>query len=494
MQFLRGSLLRSLFAGSAILLKLLQVQSKVLAPMVDPRDPALVIPGQYIIVLGSENGAEGEGDNGNGDGDKDEEGYDSARRQTLSDHSVWLTALLSESTCDSQVQHTFDVEGLHGYSGRFSEQVIEQIRSRPEVKYVEPDQVVYALDMLGGRSRRVMLNRVLNLLKASRTKRDRQPNRKHKPEQIRSIRRIKNQRGAPWGLSRVSHAQLPFELDKYHYPRKAGKGVDVYVIDTGINVPHADFEGRAQWGVTIPEGDIDIDGNGHGTHCAGIIASRTYGIAKKAHVIAVKVLRTNGFGTNGDVIKGVEWTVKAARRGTAKGRRSVANMSLGGGRSLTLESAVNRAVKAGVHFAVAAGNDNEDACDYSPAAAAGPITVGATTNKDQMAFFSNHGPCVDIFAPGLDITSTWIGHRRAINTISGTSMASPHVAGVLALYLSERDYDPKTLKQIIVRDANEGLIEELPQETVNRLLCTRHLLESLEADLTSRPIPKALQI
>ena len=133
-----------------------------------------------------------------------------------------------------------------------------------------------------------------------------------------------------------------------------------------------------------------------------------------------------------------------------------------------------------MHFAVAAGNDSEDACNYSPAAASGPITVGASNKRDQMTFFSNYGPCVDIFAPGMDITSTWIGSRKAVNTISGTSMASPHVAGVLALYLGEAKYDTKTLKKIIVGDATSGVLESIPEDTVNSLLCTDHLLTTIK--------------
>ena len=142
--------------------------------------------------------------------------------------------------------------------------------------------------------------------------------------------------------------------------------------------------------------------------------------------------------------------------------KSVANMSLGGARSLALETVVNRAVREGIHFAVAAGNDNEDACEYSPAAASLPITVGASTIDDSMAPFSNHGKCVDIFAPGLDIKSTWIGSKEATNVISGTSMASPHVAGVMALYLAERDLEPSELKKMIMEDAGRNSLFHLP--------------------------------
>ena len=234
---------------------------------------------------------------------------------------------------------------------------------------------------------------------------------------------------------------------KYLYDDQGGQGVDVYVIDTGINIQHLEFQGRASWGNTIPD-DVDEDNNGHGTHCAGTIGSRKYGVAKKANLIAVKVLGSNGSGTMSDVVGGVVW---AARQATAKAiaaaneraltgktehKGSVANMSLGGGKSPSLDLAVNRAVDTGLHFAVAAGNDNSDACNYSPAAAEKAITVGASTLADERAYFSNWGKCVDVFGPGLNILSTWIGSSSATNTISGTSMASPHTAGLLAYFLS----------------------------------------------------------
>ena len=213
-------------------------------------------------------------------------------------------------------------------------------------------------------------------------------------------------------------------------------------------VDHSEFEGRARWGKTIPQNDEDIDGNGHGTHCAGSIASRKYGVAKAATITAVKVLGTNGSGTMSDVVAGVVWAAtdavkaKAAAEaevkatGKTKYKGSVANMSLGGGKSQALDDTVNKAVKAGLHFAVAAGNDNRDACDYSPASAELAVTVGASTITDERAYFSNHGKCVDVFAPGLNILSTWNSGPDSTNTISGTSMASPHTAGLLAYLLS----------------------------------------------------------
>lgn len=202
---------------------------------------------------------------------------------------------------------------------------------------------------------------------------------------------------------------------KYLFDKHGGEGVDVYVIDTGINTEHVEFEGRASWGKTVPKNDVDEDGNGHGTHCAGTIASAKYGVAKAANVIAVKVLGSNGSGSMSDVVAGVDFASNAAKAkadaakkefaatGKTSHKGSVANMSLGGGKSRALDQAVNAAVDDGLHFAVAAGNDNRDACNYSPAAAENAVTVGASTISDERAYFSNWGKCVDVFAPGTSL-------------------------------------------------------------------------------------------
>lgn len=297
------------------------------------------------------------------------------------------------------------------------------------------------------------------------------------------------EKAAPWGLARISHRDtLGFStFNKYLYAAEGGEGVDAYVIDTGTNTDHVDFEGRAKWGKTIPKGDADIDGNGHGTHCSGTIAGKKYGVAKKANVYAVKVLRSNGSGTMADVVAGVEWAanahiaqVKAAKDGKRKGfKGSVANMSLGGGKTKALDDTVDAAVAAGIHFAVAAGNDNADACNYSPAAAQNAVTVGASGIDDSRAYFSNYGACTDIFAPGLSILSTWIGSKYATNTISGTSMASPHIAGLLAYYLSlqpaeDSEYSlatitPAKLKKNLLSIATEGTLTDIPSKTPNLL-------------------------
>jgi subtilisin family serine protease len=211
-----------------------------------------------------------------------------------------------------------------------------------------------------------------------------------------------------------------------------GAGVDAYIVDTGILSTHTDFSGRMGVGYSaINDGNGTNDCNGHGTHVAGTTAGTTYGIAKSATLIPVRVLDCLGSGTNSGVIAGLDWIISHHTAGTP----AVANMSLGGGASAALDLAVQNVINDGVVMAVAAGNDGLNACNYSPARAANAITVGSTTTTDARSSFSNIGTCVDIFAPGSSITSAWIGSTTAINTISGTSMASPHVAGVAAVLM-----------------------------------------------------------
>jgi len=237
-----------------------------------------------------------------------------------------------------------------------------------------------------------------------------------------------------WGLTRISERRMSLD-GFYSYPTTAGSGVTAYIIDTGIYVSHSDFEGRATFGWKADSSWSNTDGNGHGTHVTGTVIGRTYGVAKKAVAIAVKVLGDDGSGTNSGVLAGVDWVISQY----TKSKPSVINMSLGGGKSTILDNAVNGAVDAGIVVAVAAGNNNGNACSGSPSGASKVLGVGATdigvSSTDVRSYFSNYGSCVNIFAPGSDITSSWIGGVNAKNTISGTSMASPHVAGAAALLL-----------------------------------------------------------
>ncbi|TIC01775.1 hypothetical protein E3Q17_01655 [Wallemia mellicola] len=349
-------------------------------------------------------------------------------------HHTFTRNTLKKRSGGGRFGHVYNLDNegdsiFNGYSVHdVDEDVIDMIRARPEVAHIERDSIVTTQETYHG------LDDVVDALDVDDTI---------------------TQKNAPWGLARISHHD-PLSLstfNKYVYDPHGGEGVNVYVVDTGINTKHVEFEGRAFWGKTIPLNDVDEDGNGHGSHCAGTIASRKYGVAKKAHVYAVKVLGSNGSGTMSDVVSGVLWAAEDAKRkqkaaaeelrttGKTSHKGSVANMSLGGGKSPSLDRAVNKAVESGLSFAVAAGNDDRDACDYSPASAEKAVTVGASTLWDERAYFSNVGECVDIFAPGLNILSTWNSGPHSINTISGTSMASPHTAGALAYLLSLHSHE-----------------------------------------------------
>jgi subtilisin family serine protease len=233
-----------------------------------------------------------------------------------------------------------------------------------------------------------------------------------------------------WGLDRIDQKSLPLN-SSFTFASK-GLGVDAYIVDTGINATHTEFTGRLISGYSaISDGRGTGDCNGHGTHVAGTTAGTAYGVAKAATLIPVRVLDCAGSGTTTGVIAGLDWIVQHH----VAGKPAVANMSLGGGASSALDTAVQNVINDGVVMAVAAGNSNTNACNSSPARAVNAITVGATTSTDARASYSNFGTCLDIFAPGSSITSAWINSTTATNTISGTSMATPHVAGVIAVLL-----------------------------------------------------------
>jgi subtilisin family serine protease len=235
-----------------------------------------------------------------------------------------------------------------------------------------------------------------------------------------------------WGLDRIDQRALP--LDSSFTFLGDGTGVDLWVIDTGIRETHVDFNGRASRDFdSVGDGQNGNDCRGHGTHVSGTAAGDAHGVAKNARIHAVRVLDCNGSGTFSGVVAGVDFvTGQAETHPAAPNPPFVANMSLGGGSNTSLDAAVNNSVAAGVFYAVAAGNENTDACTRSPAGAADAATVGATTINDDRSSFSNFGTCVDLFGPGSSITSAWFTSDTATATISGTSMASPHVAGVAA--------------------------------------------------------------
>jgi aqualysin 1 len=237
------------------------------------------------------------------------------------------------------------------------------------------------------------------------------------------------QPNAPWGLDRIDQQALPLS-GTYSYTA-IGAEVSAYVIDTGIRFSHADFGNRAISGFDVIDGGSADDCNGHGTHVASTIGGSTYGVAKGATLIGVRVLNCNGSGATSGVIAGIDWAVGHHQAG----QPAVANLSLGGGASTAVDQAIGRLIADGVSVSVAAGNSSANACNTSPARVPAAITVAASTSSDALASFSNRGPCVDVIAPGQAITAAWSTGNTATNTISGTSMATPHVAGAAAKYL-----------------------------------------------------------
>ncbi|MFF7199606.1 S8 family peptidase [Streptomyces sp. NPDC008141] len=268
-----------------------------------------------------------------------------------------------------------------------------------------------------------------------------------------------------WGLDRVDQADTAGD-NKFTYPDSAGEGVTAYVIDTGVRVTHKDFEGRATSGFDAIDNDDNADdGNGHGTHVAGTIAGASHGVAKKAKIVAVRVLDDNGSGTTEQVVAGIDWVTK-----NHKGP-SVANMSLGGGADEALDEAVRKAVAAGVTFAVAAGNESSDAGQGSPSRVTEAITVASSTKEDAQSEFSNFGKVVDIYAPGSDITSAWNDSDEGTKTISGTSMATPHVVGAAAVYLAgHQDATPEQVAKALTDGATADKISNPSAGTPNKLL------------------------
>ncbi|MEV6963118.1 S8 family serine peptidase [Streptomyces sp. NPDC051207] len=268
-----------------------------------------------------------------------------------------------------------------------------------------------------------------------------------------------------WGLDRIDQRSLPLN-SSYTYPDTAGQGVTAYIIDTGVRITHSDFGGRASYGYDAVDNDNTAqDGNGHGTHVAGTVAGNAYGVAKKARIVGVRVLNNSGSGTTAGVVAGIDWVARNAVK------PAVANMSLGGGADSTLDAAVRNATASGVTFAVAAGNENVDASTRSPARVAEAITVGATTSSDARASYSNYGSILDLFAPGSSITSAWHTSDTATNTISGTSMATPHVAGAAALHLAAHPTaTPAQVSSALTSAATTGVVTNPGTGSPNRLL------------------------
>ncbi|KAI1641823.1 subtilisin-like protein [Daldinia loculata] len=318
----------------------------------------------------------------------------------------------------SDADFVYNTNKFKGFASSLSEEELEALKNNADVDYIEQDAIV--------------------TIKAT-------------------------QENADWGLARLSSSEPGSTT--YTYDDSAGEGTCAYVIDTGIEVDHEEFEGRAQFLNNFADDD-NTDGNGHGTHVAGTIGSKTYGVAKKTSLFAVKVLDASGSGTNSGVIAGMDFVAKdAAGQSCPKG--VVVNMSLGGSSSSAVNEAAASIVDAGLFLAVAAGNEATDASSSSPASEETACTVGATTKDDELAEYSNFGSLVDILAPGTDIESTWIG--GATNVISGTSMASPHIAGLGAYYLGLGASPVDSLCDYIAKSALSDAISGVPSDTANLL-------------------------
>ncbi|KAI1313610.1 subtilisin-like protease PR1K [Xylaria venustula] len=319
----------------------------------------------------------------------------------------------------NKVDYTYNSHKFSGFAVSMTAEEVEALQNMPDVDYIEHDAIVRA---------------------------------------------YATQSNADWGLARLSNTSP--DSSTYTYDDSAGEGVCAYVVDTGIDVTHPDFEGRATFASNQVDND-NTDGNGHGTHVAGTIGSKTYGVAKKVNLYAVKVLGADGSGTNAGVIAGMDYVVSdAPSRDCPKG--VVVNLSLGGGVSSSVNDAAANVVSAGNFLAVAAGNEAQDASNSSPASEPSVCTVGATDNTDTLSYFSNFGSLVDVLAPGSDIESTWPGGQT--NTISGTSMASPHVAGIGAYFLGLGASSVEDLCSYIASQAQTGAINSVPNDTINAII------------------------
>jgi len=379
-----------------------------IAPLLHADGPE-VINGSYIVIL--------------------KDGLNITHRNA---HIAALRADIAAAHDRSEIGWLYKIHQLIGFSATLTPAMLKRELSHAEVKYVECDQVVHLVD----------------------------------EPVLRAPADTITQTGATWGLDRIDQRNLPLD-GLYVYDVEAGSGVDVYVIDTGILTTHVDFGGRATFAFSSITNEANTDLNGHGTHCAGTIGGTVYGVAKAVNLYTVKVLSAGGSGTTVGVVAGVDYVTN----NRSQARPSIGSMSLGGGASTVMDQAVVNSIASGVHYSIAAGNNNGNACNYSPARVATAVTVGATERTDARASYSNFGTCVSIFAPGSGITSDWIGSNTATNTISGTSMATPHVAGVLALHLSLSPTDnPAAAKAWITATGTSGLVTNPGTGSPNILL------------------------
>ncbi|KAG0208053.1 subtilisin-like serine protease [Mortierella sp. GBA30] len=417
----------------------------------------------------------------------------------------------------NQVDHEYDFGTWKGYAGQFSSEFVKELQSHDEVEYVEEDRLMWAwgvddahrqhdvdydeekhdgseqaltgIDQTG-------IDQALNAAQDPSY----MPPASNEPAESSDFgaSAIINGRNVPvqyyslkapsWGLTRISERENDLQRD-YSYMSSAGDGVDVYIIDSGVYAEHSDFGGRAFNLVNFVPDEGDTDNCGHGTHVAGIVAGRRYGVAKAARIQAIKVLDSEGQGSTSQVMAGINYMIKHASRNP--NQRKVINMSLGGQFSRPVNEAVHTAVtQYGLPFFVAAGNTGDDACQYSPAGVAEAFAVGGSDRYDRVGWYSCVGSCVSLFAPGSGIVSDWIRTPTAAHILDGTSMASPHVAGVAALFLGAGNTysNPQELYKDLIGHSTQGVINGLQtfdQKTSRNLLYNK--LEDLTAQAAVTP-------
>lgn len=375
-------------------------------PILEPKTPESdIIRGQYIVVM--DTGAETKST----EWPSFEEGIKLATERT--------TDLLDDNSISvSNVEFVYGFVA-NGFSATLTEEELLRLREDERVVYIEP---------------------------------------------VRRVTIASTQTNATWGLDRVDQRNLP--LNRTYTWNGTGAGVWVFVFDTGIRYSHVEFGTRAFFGFDAFGGN-GSDGNGHGTHVAGTIGGNTFGVAKSANLVSIRVLNNAGSGTTSGIIAGMDWVAANHIK------PAVANMSLGAPASTTVDNAVTRLFNAGVPVIVAAGNSNLDACGFSPARAARAFSVGSTTSTDARSSFSNFGSCVELFAPGSSITAAWHTSNTATNTISGTSMAAPHVAGAAAIFMGiNRTATPQQVYNFLLNNSTRGIVTN-SRSVNNHLLFTR---------------------
>ncbi|EZF29994.1 hypothetical protein H109_02234 [Trichophyton interdigitale MR816] len=364
-----------------------------------------IIPNSYLVVM-----------------------KDSVSSAELDSHVSWVTDLHHEGMAKRGAKnlggfkHSYKISGWHAYSGSFDSETLARILDDDKVDFVEHDRHVY-------------------------------------------ISGFVTQKDAPsWGLGRVSH-RMNGTRD-YVYDESAGSGITFYGIDTGIDIHHPDFGGRAVWGINVVNGTKDNDRHGHGTHTAATAAGTKYGLAKKANVVAVKALNDYGAGLWSNIMKALEWCVNDAREKKILGK-AVLNLSISGGKVVAANQAITNAAKAGIFVSVASGNDNQDATNKSPASAENVCCAAATTIRDEKAKFSNYGSVVKLYAPGQGITSATPNNQTGV--MSGSSMAAPHVGGVGATLMASKGIAPSAVCAELIKMASEPVLNP-GANTTNKLL------------------------